>query len=132
MSTAMTRTVRKRSLSVGLAIAIVVVACFERASDEPLRPPNVPFDAVWAGGSDGGCFVQCKADRDRNVNVCVAYLSTTGEILQRGDYQIRGSGRAATHRELTYEWCDGQVIGLKSGQVLEPVITKRQQGTKDQ
>ena len=116
--------VKMRSLSVtigmlALTLALCLVRC--REIEAPARPSGVPGDAIWAGGDDGGCFVKCEVDEARNVNNCVAYLDSNGQVLQRGEYRIRGKARAATTEELAYEWCDGKAIGLKNGVILDPV-----------
>jgi hypothetical protein len=121
---------KNRSGSVAHAVLLTgLLWCWGCDVAAPPRPAGVPADAVWAGGRDGGCFVKCDVDPVRNVNNCTAYLESTGDVLQRGEYQVQGETRAATNKELAYTWCDGEVIGLKNGLVLELVRDYRNRPT---
>ena len=49
----------------------------------PVKPGNVPVDAVWSGGYDGGCFVQLQSEY---VDTCrfTIYFEYTGDIWYDG------------------------------------------------
>jgi hypothetical protein len=113
---------RKRHITAVVTILFLVsVSLGCGRAENRTRPTNVPSDAVWAGGPDGGCWVKCNVDEAQNVNHCIAYLDPTGQVMQRGAYRLRAQARAATAAELTYQWCDGTLIGLAKNLVLEPV-----------
>jgi hypothetical protein len=121
----MIKTANSLVVALGISSLILIslhsLACSKE--QPPSRPLTVPQDAQWAGGPDGGCWVRCSIDVQRDVNYCVAYLDTTGDIMQSGDFRLRGLHRAARLEELSYSWCDGSLIGLKKQLVLEPIVT---------
>lgn len=98
-------------------------ACDRAANWEPKPKPNkVPKDAVWAGGPDGGAYIRCSFDAERNQNPCVVWNDFTGDVVEQGDYRLLREGRAATESELKFAWADfGGWIGLKDGKVLDSV-----------
>jgi hypothetical protein len=112
-----------KSCVLALGWITMCLSCLLSCTKEhaPSRPSNVPRDTVWAGGPDGGCWVKCTIDERHDVNRCVAYLDTTGTIMQSGTYRLRGLKRAARAEELSYSWCDGRLIGLRRQLVLEPI-----------
>lgn len=60
------------------------------SSEAPNRPANVPQNAQWAGGADGGVWVQCKAI-DKGVLSCRVYADVTGVPMEdEGDFIING------------------------------------------
>ena len=65
-----------------------------------VRPAGVPKDATWVGGADGGAYVRCSVDEARNVDQCAVWNDFTGDLIESGDYRIRGQARAATEQEL--------------------------------
>ena len=80
--------------------------------------------AVWAGGADGGCYVRCSVDVQRNVNRCEVWNDYTGELVASGDYQISHEHRAATTAELKYSGAVNQFIYLADGRTLEQMKSK--------
>lgn len=85
----------------------------------PERPQGVPSEAVWAGGLDGGSFVLCQIDLTRKVNTCTVYNDFSGQVVEHGDFRLKGEDRAARLEELNYSWADGGgMIGLKGGRTL--------------
>jgi hypothetical protein len=86
----------------------------------PARPSLVPQTAVWAGGVDGGSFIECDVDSTNDVNRCLAYNEYTGNVEGGGFFQLSGLKRAAHQDELHYRGFDGDRIYLTTG-VLEPV-----------
>src|ERR1700722_18165443 len=102
-----------------LLIILSVASCSRSGWRPERRPAGVEKGAVWAGGPDGGSYILCGVDRDRNVNLCKVWNDYTGEIVERGCYRLVKEVRAATERELTYRWADrAGWIGLKDGLIL--------------
>lgn len=89
-------------------------------ADTPTRPKNVPEQAVWAGGFSGGDFIYCRVDIIKNRNHCVIYADVTGAIQAEADFYIKDEKRAATAKELSYDYFDGQNIKLENGKILIP------------
>ncbi len=87
----------------------------------PERPSGVPPAAVWAGGVDGGHWVDCKVEADKPGNPCTVYHDTTAEVVASGLFVLRSSHKAASPDQLQYDFFDGRSIYLASGDVLDPV-----------
>ncbi len=86
----------------------------------PDRPLGVPSQAVWAGGPDGGSFIRCDVDTEKDVNNCTVYNEDTGHIMDRGSFKLGNENRAARTEELRYAWADwGGMIGLADQRVLK-------------
>ncbi len=86
------------------------------------RPPNVPQNAVWAGGPDGGAYILCTVDKVRDVNPCSVWNQSSGD-MRSGSFRLEKEGRAASQSELNYEGAiitgDHQgTIYLKNGDFL--------------
>lgn len=98
----------------------------------PKKPSNVPVDAVWSGGPDGGHWFDCKKKGDDKFNYnCVIYNDHNGEVIAQGAFVLRKStwdeskGRATYSAtgsvvSLAYNYYDGQLIHLKESLTLLP------------
>jgi hypothetical protein len=73
----------------------------------PPRPSSVPKSATWAGGADGGAWIDCKGVGE-NFR-CVIYNDRSGEVWARGEYELQPRG---ADRSLTYGGFDGDTIHL--------------------
>lgn len=89
--------------------------------EAPPKPPLVPAAAVWAGGPDGGSFIECDVDEKHNVNHCLMYNDFTGDVEGGGFFQLKGLRRAALANELNYDGTDNERIYLAHGKILVPV-----------
>lgn len=99
--------------------------CSEPAALRPKqRPANVPSSAVWAGGADGGAYLRCVVDSQRNVDRCEIWNDFTGELVASGDYQLAKEHRAATYTELKFSGAVNDFIYLSDGRVLVRVASK--------
>lgn len=104
-----------------LVAGLNLCACQESPTLAPKhRPPNVPSDAKWVGGADGGAYVRCGIDLAQNVNPCSVWNDNTGALVESGDYKLVKEQRAANQAELqiTFPDFDGQIY-LKGGLVLK-------------
>lgn len=54
----------------------------------PSRPSHVPSAATWAGGRDGGPWINCMPTGRQNVLRCDVYGHLSGTVLESGDYRI--------------------------------------------
>lgn len=105
-------------LKVALGLALIAgVGCTSSAVKAPPRPAKVPATAIWAGGSDGGAFIECGVRPD-GYNDCTVYNDYTGDTWMQGVYAIKGKNRGATSKELVYLFADGKGIGLANGDYL--------------
>src|SRR5665213_3773393 len=46
------------------------------------RPINVPLDARWVGGADGGVYIRCRVDGARNVDHCEQWNDFSGALRE--------------------------------------------------
>lgn len=70
----------------GVALgAVASNALRVRDSGAPDLPANVPDSARWAGGPDGGMWVQCKVI-DGGTLSCRVYADVTGVLVEEGQF----------------------------------------------
>ena len=113
-----------RSFACGILAVFMLgtVCCRESKWAHPNRPSDVPKDAIWAGGPDGGVYVRCEVDKKSNSDICTTWNDYSGEIVDQGRFQLLKEGRAARKSELVYTWADGAGrIGLKDGRILNRI-----------
>ena len=102
-------------------IALLAVALAEACHGyPPQRPATVPPSADWAGGIDGGEWVDCSVGVD-GYNHCQIFEQTKGLLLLKSRYVLQGLGRPATRSELRYRYVSGKEILLQGGLVLVAV-----------
>jgi hypothetical protein len=94
-----------------------VTGCSSNVTPPP-KPSLVPASAVWAGGPDGGSFIECDVGAQHNVNRCLAYKEFTGDVTGGGFFQLSGSARAARLDELRFNGFDGDRIYLEKGMLI--------------
>jgi hypothetical protein len=75
---------------VASAVLLLAVTCDVSPPEAPPRAPGVPQDAVWAGGPDGGAWIECdRSPASRERYSCTTYHEDNGEIWARGDFVLR-------------------------------------------
>lgn len=104
------------------AAALIVAAVGCRHSKQPERPAKVPVSAVWAGGPDGGSWIECSHDDAGENYACTVYSDSTGDIEAKGRYSFHGS-RSSPPALLRFSGFDGETILLTDGR-LEPLRAK--------
>ena len=104
-----------------LVIGILVALSCQRPSP-PERPLTVPPAAVWVGGDKGGCWIDCTLAKSENANRCTVYDERTGEVWATGLYVQKSDGEPVQPANLTYNFFDGEVIGLTGGRLLVPLL----------
>jgi hypothetical protein len=105
------------NLSLSLVYISFLASCNKPPELRPeKRPAGVPNTAEWAGGADGGAYIQCAIDLQRNVNPCTVWNDYTGQVMESGDYKIAKQDRAAATSELKFVFADFDgTIQLKNG-----------------
>jgi hypothetical protein len=71
----------------------------------PNRPANIPKSALWAGGPDGGVWIDCAVPL-KGVFKCGVYAQQTGAVLEEGDFGLESG-------ELTPAFYSNGLIALK-------------------
>lgn len=98
-------------------VSIFSVIC----GNNPTRPSNVPAEAFFVGGNNGGVFLNCVENlSNTKIYECVVYYDTTGEIWTKGTFVIKpdeNSGFNPSDKNL-YNSYDGSRISLKDGRYL--------------
>ena len=102
-----------------LMCVAAIIGCSSRIEPPP-RPSSVPQSAIWAGGADGGAFIDCRVNAD-GFDSCAVYNDFTGQIWTPDKvYVLKGRNRGATQQELVYSGADGERIFLSNGDYLIP------------
>jgi hypothetical protein len=125
-----TASMKKRVI---LAVSFsVMMGCVQSDSEAPpKRPTEVPASAVWAGGPDGGSWIDCKSGSAKDVYECRIYGDPKGTLWAAGNYLLRSSSwneqrGSADYSEpgeaapMVFNFFDGTIIHLKSPLVLVP------------
>ena len=99
------------------SIAFLVLAlsgCDYGQHNPPERKSGIPETAVWAGGVDGGSWIQCTREHGIEYS-CAIYNDYTGHILAKGTF---------LHRKLTYDADERktEVVSLEGQQKLPPYV----------
>lgn len=87
---------------------------------EPARPATVPETAIWAGGADGGAWIECVVDESENANWCTVWNDQTGSVWARTHFVLDDTGGPAVDMEQIDLSFDGTRIKLGNGRTLEP------------
>ena len=85
-------------------------------------PPHVPpaFQAQQYGQAvpNGGAYVECTVNKERNVNTCTVWNDYTGQA-ESGDFRLVTENRAATIAELRFRGVAGGFIFLDGNLTLK-------------
>lgn len=106
-------------------VVIGVVSC--RPIQPPERPASVPFNAIWAGGPDGGSWILCERDPDpiRSTYRCSIFHDFTGELVASGLYEAKGSDIDTIDFDKELAGFDGDVIHLRDHSTLRPIASQQ-------
>jgi hypothetical protein len=96
------------------------LSCKQGPVVPPARPAGVPQSAVWAGGCDGGSFIDCASPTLSKTNPCTVYDDYTGEVFMSGTFVLRVNSSAAPAEAPEFNAADGVNIFLTDGSRLEP------------
>jgi hypothetical protein len=72
---------------------------------------------VWAGGLDGGAWIQCKPRQERGEFDCTVFHES-GDVWARGRYRAKPAD--AVRQGLHFSYFDGEAIGLMNNGQLVP------------
>jgi hypothetical protein len=118
-----------------LLLILVATLCLNsfgcNASDEamsaapPERPANVPKEAIWSGGKDGGVFIYISKSKDAQDNIYTAeiYFDTTGEVWYKGRLLLESSENKKfdpKDKNVLSGW-DGDTLYLRDGRTLKAI-----------
>jgi hypothetical protein len=103
--------------------AIMLLGC--NNTRPPERPAKVPPSAVWAGGADGGSWIDCAPIPTGSPDVysCTVYLDPTGDAEVWGTFRLHGRASPPLH----FSGFDGDTIYLADGAKLEPLEVQERQ-----
>ena len=65
-------------IAMTIAFALTGESCGPRSPDPP-RPPNLPAEAIYVGGLDGGQWASCEGSEDGALH-CSIYDSASGQV----------------------------------------------------
>jgi hypothetical protein len=82
------------------AFSVLLLGC--NKTNAPTRPNGVPASAVWAGGVDGGAFIDCSPSRNGEPNPCTVYNDSVGDVDISGRFVVKGQRRGVTAEQLKY------------------------------
>ena len=111
-----------------ICILLGLVGC--SGSPDPARPNSLPSTAVWAGGADGGAWIDCHpiAKEPHAEYECTTYQES-GVIWSSGHFIVaeRRDNRYEYPAAVVfpqapsrYEWYDGRQICVQEGRFLVP------------
>ncbi len=69
-----------------ILIFLIVFSC---TPEEREKPSNVPKDAIWKGGADGGCWILFKTVKDNSVEAIIYFEH--GEVWDKGVFKKVGN-----------------------------------------
>ena len=69
-----------------ILIFLIVFSC---APEEREKPSNVPKDAIWKGGADGGCWILFEKVTENSIEATIYFEN--GEVRDKGVYKKEGN-----------------------------------------
>ena len=94
----------------------------------PVRLPSIPETAVWAGGLDGGAWMECLVDMEKDANWCTVWNDYSGTVRARTYFILSETGEPLPENEMIYASFDGYEIRLQDGRRLIPLEYYRADG----
>lgn len=92
--------------------------------NEKLRPPGVPLNAYWVGGSDGGNYYDCKILKVERLAQCSIYDDEDGSIEFKGGFKLEGWEVLKYSSEIEFykdiDFFDGSSLSLVTGSSKRP------------
>jgi hypothetical protein len=112
-----------------VAVPLACISCKRDAVHR--RPTGVPESAIWAGGVDGGAFIECSLPLSSKTNACTVYNDSTGDVWMSGRFTLRGSISDNLKVEPKFASADDISIQLSNGSALEPKVAARPQAVPE-
>jgi len=113
---------RKRRLVAALLAATLLslTGCGSEPSGRE-RPPNVPLEAFWLGGSEGGCFVRITKEAHDPANAYRAHIyGPSGDTWYEGMLSVpeEHDPRIDLDDPRVFSGWDGEALHLADGRKL--------------
>ena len=107
-----------------IILSLVIIYFFILEKVEPIqRPENVPVEAIYEGGSDGGNWITYNQYKDSsNVFYCEVYNQYTGNILYKGLFRLENGIITLSELKKESGIYSGNYIFLKDGRKLKTVV----------
>jgi len=108
-------------------LPVLIVMMYESVTPivPPERPENVPATAVWAGGRDGGVFMEClNAAETNHCFDCVVYFDHSGNIWMREIFCLDEGAITIDSLRKVYGGYNGIWIFLKDERQLVPLVNR--------
>ena len=105
------------------AALVVLLGCNKTRA--PRKPSGVPASAVWAGGTDGGVFIDCAPSRNGEPNPCTVYNDGNGDVYMSGKFVVEGQKKGVPTDKLKFDSADGTRIYLEHDVALNPLPQDR-------
>lgn len=116
-----------RSPLFAVVLCLPLLACQHGSELEPPpRPRGVPAAAVWAGGVDGGDFIQLSPAKAAGTYFAKIYNDHSGELDFSGELRLSkpSAARIDVNDPKSYSGWDGETLHLRDGRSLKPVGKK--------
>ena len=116
------KSISRNSLVLVVSLLVGVTSgCSEGEQRPPVRPSQVPTDARWVGGVDGGDWISCQHQSGISMR-CHIYADVTGVVVDSGVFITKEGHRFPVGTDLFYSnisYFDGERIKLRKGMAYE-------------
>jgi hypothetical protein len=102
----------KISIGISLLCLTFFFACLDPS--EPDRPPNVPHQAKWIGGIDGGVWCSIERLKGENKFSFKSWEDFGGILIADGTFSVRDQNTAENLLD-KLDFFDGKDIYFKNG-----------------
>jgi len=112
----------------GIVIALLASGC--TTARTPERPSSVSSSAVWAGGVDGGAWIDCDpAAKEPHLEYACVVYTDSGDVWASGSYIVAerrdgslelSGGGLFPPRIHSYDFFNGEHIAVTDRRVLVP------------
>ena len=99
--------------------------CIHRKVEAPPRPSNVPQEAQWYGGADGGCWIIIHDTDTVNRFHVRCFFDSDGELREEGIYEV---DTTVTKKTYTAEELRKVILGYTGGDIV--LVDNKQDSTQ--
>jgi hypothetical protein len=79
---------RNKIIAVLMLFVLNIVSCINNKPMPPQRKGNIPSNATWHGGQDGGCWIEITSASNDSLYTLNIYNDETGEYENGGVFKI--------------------------------------------
>lgn len=101
-----------------IAIILSMTFCKRRNITEPKKNPNLPEDARWCGGIDGGVWIVIHNTEEKNKFQVLCFSDMTGDLIENDvfEFDVSCQKNKILLKEIVdnIDFYDGVIIGLKT------------------